>query len=39
MAEFVSQDRNNPRCRKTLRPKRYGGQMTEFDDSDAFIVR
>jgi len=26
--------RNNPRCRMTLMPKRYWGQMTEFDKSD-----
>ena len=26
--------RNNPRCRMSLMPKRYWGQMTEFDKSD-----
>ncbi|MDP4160778.1 MAG: TIGR03915 family putative DNA repair protein [Bacillota bacterium] len=26
--------RNNPRCRMTLMPKRYWGQMTEFDKHD-----
>ena len=26
--------RNNPRCRRTLMPQRYWGQMTEFDQSD-----
>lgn len=26
--------RNNPRCRMTLMPKRYWGQMTEFDKGD-----
>ena len=26
--------RNNPRCRMTLMPKRYWGQMTEFDKKD-----
>ncbi|MHB8072280.1 TIGR03915 family putative DNA repair protein [Desulfosporosinus fructosivorans] len=26
--------RNNPRCRRTLMPKRYWGQMTELDESD-----
>ncbi|MDP4128451.1 MAG: TIGR03915 family putative DNA repair protein [Bacillota bacterium] len=26
--------RNNPRCRMTLMPKRYWGQMTEFDKRD-----
>lgn len=26
--------RTNPRCRRTLMPKRYWGQMTEFDKSD-----
>lgn len=26
--------RNNPRCRMTLMPKRYWGQMTEFESND-----
>ncbi|HBW35595.1 TIGR03915 family putative DNA repair protein [Desulfosporosinus sp. BICA1-9] len=26
--------RNNPRCRMTLMPKRYWGQMTEFNETD-----
>lgn len=26
--------RNNPKCRMTLMPKRYWGQMTEFQESD-----
>ncbi|HZK53306.1 MAG TPA: TIGR03915 family putative DNA repair protein [Desulfosporosinus sp.] len=26
--------RNNPRCRRTLMPKRYWGQLTEFNHSD-----
>ena len=26
--------RNNPRCRMTLMPKRYWGQMTEFDETE-----
>ena len=27
--------RKNPRCQKTLMPKRYWGQMTELDDKDS----
>lgn len=31
--------RTNPRCRMTLMPKRYWGQMTEFAKEDDFIKR
>jgi len=30
-------DRDNPRCRRTLMPKRYWGQMTEFDQNDKYV--
>lgn len=29
--------RTNPRCRMTLMPKRYWGQMTEFDEEDMLV--
>lgn len=28
------ESRNNPRCQRTLMPKRYWGQLTELDESD-----
>ncbi|HBV85462.1 MAG TPA: DNA metabolism protein [Desulfosporosinus sp.] len=30
------EDRINPRCQRTLMPKRYWGQMTELNEKDAF---